>query len=99
MTTATATSIGSSETSRSGQVRVGFGADDGSTRVTFFRLLPERAITLSDATTEKASLQGIFYGSDETRTRDLRRDRPEFSRKSDLTATSTALFCRHLVSL
>jgi len=52
------------EASRSGQVRVDFGADDGSARVALFdRLLPERAITFSGKTTRSSFLQGFSTGA------------------------------------
>jgi len=63
VTTASATSIGSSETSRSGQVRVGFGIDDVLHALRALIVCCPSARSRSGCDNKLASLQGVSTGA------------------------------------
>jgi hypothetical protein len=75
VTTASATSIGSSEVSRSGQVRVGFAADGRLDACPALIVCCPSARSRSRTRQDNMAVCRYFYGSDGTRTRDLPRDR------------------------
>jgi hypothetical protein len=60
------------------------------------RLLPEIPVYVPTETTEDVNLQVKRRdGSDGTRTRDLRRDRPSRAQRRLATSSSERLVCRH----
>jgi hypothetical protein len=70
------TSLASGEASRSGQACVRFGADNGSALVPLLTVCCPSLDCVLGRDNKIGLFPGLFDGSDGTRTRDLRRDRP-----------------------